>query len=278
MRTVTVITAIALLSACEGAVHGQCSSLEGDAAEIVFINRSDEHLELNWLDEQCAVHTLSTLARRSYAAMLSTVGHVWRLRAGNDVVYRGVTPAGTSEVIYPFGDTQACSSFSHEKVPIGIFNPSATERFDVWWVDPACAEVQVGTLEPQQRLLLDSFVGHRFSVRAAGTAAEVTRLEVTARPGGGRVSLSVTAGQAPACSDDGEGRAHVTFRNTSTRRVSVQWVSYACQELPAGDVEPGQTLDVDTFVTHVFRVRDPASQALLLESRITQPSSEVDVP
>jgi hypothetical protein len=55
----------------------------------------------------------------------------------------------------------------------------------------------------------------------------------------------------------------LTFANNSPNSVAVWWVNQSCREVLYYDLATNTDRTQNTFVTHVWRIRDPNSQAVI---------------
>ncbi len=91
------------------------------------------------------------------------------------------------------------------------------------------------------------------------------------------LSLPATIGQEPRCSRTGDVAATLTFVNRTNRTVDVYWIDYECKEQLWFTLAPGQRINQDTFVTHVWLVRDTRSDDELIRIVSTEPSETVEI-
>jgi hypothetical protein len=68
-----------------------------------------------------------------------------------------------------------------------------------------------------------------------------------------------------ACSQAAMLPVTLTFRNQTSRSVDLFWADYQCKELSYGTIGPGASHLQQTFVGHVWRLRDTATGALYKE-------------
>jgi hypothetical protein len=83
------------------------------------------------------------------------------------------------------------------------------------------------------------------------------------------------------CSQSGTVGAKITFvNNCTTLTVKLIWIDYQCVEKPYPTLAPGQSVVVDSYVTHPWRIRDSANGKLLKEvpPRTNGTPSTVTVP
>ncbi len=86
--------------------------------------------------------------------------------------------------------------------------------------------------------------------------------------GGGSSGTSGQPALEPTsvCSQNSGQAVNLPFRNAFTdRSVRLFWVDYGCNEVAYDVLEPGQARVQRTFVSHPWRVRDAATNALYKE-------------
>lgn len=78
-----------------------------------------------------------------------------------------------------------------------------------------------------------------------------------------------------ACSSSNNTGASIELELQNDRDASVDllWVSYQCDEVFYHTVTPTNNVMQQTYVNHVWRVRDTASQTFLAEFVLTQPQT-----
>lgn len=114
-------------------------------------------------------------------------------------------------------------------------------------------------------------------------------LEGDPNPTSGQASSSGSSGQVPpaatiqpssACSAASTQAVNLPFRNAfSDRTVRLFWVDTSCREIAYSAIASGQTFVQQTFVGHVWRVRDASTNALYKEvTPTTTAPPEVTVP
>jgi hypothetical protein len=58
----------------------------------------------------------------------------------------------------------------------------------------------------------------------------------------------------------------ITFKNNSSSvAITPVWISYTCVEQPYSSIAPGGSQAFMSYVTHAWRIRDSATNALLAE-------------
>jgi hypothetical protein len=67
------------------------------------------------------------------------------------------------------------------------------------------------------------------------------------------------------CSQVATLPASLTFRNQTSRSVDIFWADYQCKELSYGTLAPGASRLQQTFIGHVWRLRDTETGALYKE-------------
>lgn len=70
---------------------------------------------------------------------------------------------------------------------------------------------------------------------------------------------------ASKCSVDSTIPTTLVIANQSTVTIEIWWVDYACIEHDYGNVDPGGSSTLGTFVTHPWRIRADGTHALLRE-------------
>ena len=75
------------------------------------------------------------------------------------------------------------------------------------------------------------------------------------------------------CSPNGSQMASFALTNMRAASVDVYWVDFNCSEVLYLTVMPNGTQQQQTYVDHVWRVRDHGNQAFLAEFILTQPAS-----
>jgi hypothetical protein len=72
------------------------------------------------------------------------------------------------------------------------------------------------------------------------------------------------------CSTDSSTSVSLTIQNNYTvTPLNVFWVSYECQEVGYGSIEPGTKFQQQTFATHPWRLRNADTGVLLHEYVVT---------
>jgi hypothetical protein len=100
--------------------------------------------------------------------------------------------------------------------------------------------------------------------------------------GGGGVNSGGSTGklspvQGSQCSGASVQTVSLTFHNRSQRALRVFWVDFSCQEKLYADVPAGQSYNVSTFASHVWRLRDLVTSSLQGEYvATTTPNQDVD--
>jgi hypothetical protein len=74
-----------------------------------------------------------------------------------------------------------------------------------------------------------------------------------------------TAQPSGTCSQGATVTATVTFHNQTNRSVDLFWADYQCKELDYGTIGPGASRLQQTYVGHVWRLRDTETGALYKE-------------
>ena len=70
---------------------------------------------------------------------------------------------------------------------------------------------------------------------------------------------------ASKCSIDSSIPTTLVIANQSTVTIEIWWVDYTCVEHDYGNVDPGASSTLGTFVTHPWRIRADGTHALLRE-------------
>lgn len=97
---------------------------------------------------------------------------------------------------------------------------------------------------------------------------------------GGTSASGGSTGIMPSdkCSQQTGISVMLTINNRTQRALRVMWVDYSCQENFFSDLLPGQSFIVATEASHPWRLRDAASNALVLEYLATNAATQsVDV-
>ena len=82
----------------------------------------------------------------------------------------------------------------------------------------------------------------------------------------GQPAPAPTLEPASVCSQESAQAVNLPFRNAFTdRSVRLFWVDYGCNEVAYDVLGPGQARVQRTFLTHPWRVRDAATNALYKE-------------
>ncbi|MCW5834925.1 MAG: hypothetical protein KIS78_21165 [Labilithrix sp.] len=82
----------------------------------------------------------------------------------------------------------------------------------------------------------------------------------------GQPAPAPTVEPSGACSQSSAQAVNLPFRNAFTdRSVRLFWVDYGCNEVGYDVLAPGQARVQQTFVSHPWRVRDAATNALYKE-------------
>jgi tetratricopeptide (TPR) repeat protein len=71
------------------------------------------------------------------------------------------------------------------------------------------------------------------------------------------------------CSEQAATPITAKFYNSTNRSLAIYWVDYECREQRYGTINPNSGLDIETFVTHQWLVRDLSSQDILDELTVT---------
>ncbi len=267
-------------SGAADAGSGACLNLTGNAVNIAFINRyTDRTLVVTWVDENCQPVEISTLAPQTYLLQITLAGDRWRVKdqATGEVLFDDVAPEPAGTFIFPKGDNQACSAVGDGPVTATFLNKYSDRTLKLSWLDPACKEVDLDQIKPREGVAENTYVGHVFRLRRADTGAVVETVgPVTAE----KTYLIPSDGSAPKCSDEWVTPTVVTFKNNySDKQVKVTWVDYKCVEQPVGTINAGESLSQSTAYTHVFVVRDAATDAILVPATaVSTPDSTVSVP
>jgi hypothetical protein len=68
------------------------------------------------------------------------------------------------------------------------------------------------------------------------------------------------------CSVSASKGALITFKNNSASvAIKPVWISYTCVEQPYSSIPPGGSQAFASYVTHPWRIRNSATNALLVE-------------
>jgi hypothetical protein len=68
------------------------------------------------------------------------------------------------------------------------------------------------------------------------------------------------------CSVSGNKSAVITFNNNSSSvSITPVWIDYSCVEQPYSSIAPGGSQAFSSYVTHPWRIRNSATNALLVE-------------
>jgi hypothetical protein len=68
---------------------------------------------------------------------------------------------------------------------------------------------------------------------------------------------------ASKCSIDSSIPSTLMIANQSTVTIEIWWVDYTCVEHDYGNIDPGASSTLGTFVTHPWRIRADGTHALL---------------
>ncbi len=254
-----------------------CSNPNGAETHLWFVNRYENRtLAAVSVDDRCTPVVALTLAPQTTDGQLTRAGDPWVVKdvLTGEVLFEGRAPREETTLFFPPTDTRVCSSVQGAAVAVDFRNRFADRTLSMWWVDSACREHFVANAAPHTKTPINTFVGHVFRFRdlADGGVYDVPPLPA------GTTRVDVPSSGAPACSTGGGAQATVHFVNSSSKPVAVWWVTFECEELSIGTVNPGKALDQVTYLDHVFVLRDPTTQALVLApAPIAQASTTITV-
>jgi hypothetical protein len=139
---------------------------------------------------------------------------------------------------------------------------------------------------PDVLLAQDGGVSSEAALEEAGTEAggeAGADSEADAGPDAGPVltfspssaSLSILAADAGICSMSAAQSASLHLINARAAGVTLVWVGYApqCTESTYGNVVPGGTQDVNSYVGHVWRIKNQSDAQFITEFRLDSPAS-----
>jgi VHL beta domain len=138
---------------------------------------------------------------------------------------------------------------------------------------------------PDVQLAQDGSVGSEAALEASGeTGAEAgVDAAADAGPDAGPVltfspssaSLSILAADAGICSMSAAQSASLHLINARAAGVAFVWVGYSpqCTESAYGNVAPGGSQDVASYVGHVWRIKNQSDGQFITEFRLDSPAS-----
>ncbi len=269
MRT-TLLLPLALWG-CGGLIGGDsdsnpCQNPSGKPTELHFINRFDARpLVVSWIDERCKPVSVGTLEPGAFLGQATLTGDRWQVSdpASGELLFDAPAPdAPLTALVFPRDDARLCSAVTKTPVRVTFKNRYADRAVALRWVDFACREHDAGEIAARDEMAIDTLVDHVFRLRQAGTEVVIGDLPPV------RADTPIISfpsdGTAPTCSEEGTTMATVGFENHyPARRVAVYWVDYQCHEVLVGELGPGESVWQASFFTHVYTVKDAATQEVL---------------
>jgi len=214
---------------------------------VKFANRLPWPVDVSWIDfEGKEVPYASLEPGQSYDQQTFET-HPWRIRQRH-----------TGEVIAAYiarsRKTQRCDirlRSEHSKVPTQIkFVNSSFLKVGVYWIDYSGREVQYATVEPRESYTQSTYMTHPWVIRdlASGEAVGFTV--------GARADQDFWITGRGVRSPKGSKSVNLTLRNTTGRRLDVNWIDFEGEEVDYGTLNPGQSLGLTTGSSHTWRFRD----------------------
>jgi hypothetical protein len=152
------------------AAVGTCSVNSGATGPVTFVNNTSAPVVVNWVGFDCVEKTYQTLAPGTSYTQATYTGHIWRIRsASTNAALTDALPVLPRSIVMAQSNT-ACAVASEGSVGVSWSLTNATSsRLDVYWLDPQCNEVRYGTVAAKGSFAQQSFVGHRWRLKVAGT-------------------------------------------------------------------------------------------------------------
>jgi VHL beta domain len=157
-------------SADAAAPVGVCTVNSGAAGPVTFVNNTAGPVLVDWVAPDCTEKTYATLAPGTSYVQSTYSGHIWRIRSATTaaaltdplpVVPRSVVMAQTDPV---------CPVASAGSVAVSwSLKNATTTKLDVYWLDGQCNEVRYATVAAGASFAQQTYVGHRWRLKVAGT-------------------------------------------------------------------------------------------------------------
>jgi hypothetical protein len=156
---------------------GDCTVNSGAAGPVTFVNNTSMPVNVNWIGYDCGEKTYATLQPGTSLVQPTYTGHLWIMRQVSDnKPLTDKRPVVANGLVAPVGNG-VCSPATGPAVKWGLKNASAT-ALDLYWLNDKCQEVSYGRIAAGATRPQDSFVGHRWRLKVAGTEKVVGEVTV----------------------------------------------------------------------------------------------------
>jgi hypothetical protein len=165
-----------------------CTRHSGAPGPATFVNNTTATLQLYWVDYGCVEQLYATIpAGQSFVQQVTYTGHIWRMRDANGAYLQDVTVVPNQTYFARSGPDLVAGTSYGDACPRGGLATSWSLRndssapLDVYWLDESsCSEVRIGAVAVRATQRFNSFVGHRFRIKVAGSDRVVAEPAVTA--------------------------------------------------------------------------------------------------
>jgi len=177
LASTAAVVAVPAPSVSAAVSTGKCSVNSGAAGPVTFVNNSSEPVHVKWVGFDCHEKTYATLQPgTSYVQQSTYTGHLWLLRSTTSTFVTDARPALPNGVMTAKGNG-VCSEGS-TAVPWSLRNNTGS-ALDMYYLDHQCKEVFYGQVAAGATRQQQSYVGHRWRLKTAGSekvAGETTVL------------------------------------------------------------------------------------------------------
>jgi len=149
---------------------------------------------------------------------------------------------------------QLCSTSDDIDTFVVVTN-TTNHALNLYWVDYDCVEQDFGVIEPGQTVIQPTYATHPWVLRVSETGVQVGEIFV------GESAMPVV--HEAVCSLHGDVPTLFTITNTGDAPVAFNWVDYDCNEVKYGVLAPGEIVEVDSFDTHPWVLRNADTGAFV---------------
>jgi len=160
---------------------------------------------------------------------------------------------------------KTCSTAWSSTANLKIHN-NHSQKVDLYWVDYQCNEVKYTTINPGYTVVQPSFITHPWRIRESGSGKLLK--QVTLNKAG-----TTVVGAKDECSAGGSDAVQLEIYNNDSSAVEVYWMDYNCKERYYYRVYPGKKQTINTYATHVWRIRKPNSGIVLKDIQLDSSAS-----